>query len=164
MAAQPAQDDVKKWHRWFVVECNSRAWALVERANRDAAEDEAILLEAYASAYHWIAIGSAENRALAYSLLAHVHGLPGHGDLAAAYAERSYELFNGRESEPWQRAFAATAMALAAHSGGDAAAHARYYGEAVTLQAQLSPEDREIFDKTFARVPAPGGVRAGWCK
>jgi hypothetical protein len=143
------------WHRRFAMETNNAAWDLFERKNRAQADDERMVLSAYASAFHWAAIGNDDHRALSYSTLAHVHGTLGHAEFAKSYAERVHAFFNARESEAWKRAFAASGMALAAEAAGDHAAHAKHYAEAKALQADLSPGDREVFDKTFARIPVP---------
>ncbi len=149
------EEQIDVWHRRFAYEANNAAWDLFELQNRTQADDERMVISAYASAYHWAAIGTDDHRALSYSTLAHVHGTLGHAEFAKAYAERVHAFFNGRESDAWKRAFAATGMALAAEAAGDHTAHAKYYAEAKALQSALGPADRKIFDKTFDRIPPP---------
>ena len=52
-----APEDVDKWHKWFAVESNNRAWRLAEQTTRTPAEDEEMLNSAHA--HHPFHVGHA---------------------------------------------------------------------------------------------------------
>jgi hypothetical protein len=155
MPERPDEEELHKRHRWFAVECNNRSWTLIERPERTADEDDELLLRAHAAAFHWQAIGTEEQRALADLLLAHTHALIGRPDFASRYAGRAYGFFSAERREPWQRAFAEAAMAHAAAVSGRTLEHAAHYQRAGEIGASLGKEDREIFLATFRTIPAP---------
>jgi hypothetical protein len=162
MAGQPTEADPAKWHRWFAVEANNRAWRLSESRARSAAEDAEMLDAAHAAAYHWAKAGTALHAARAQMLLGHAHALLGHGTPAMMNARAAFDYVAAHDSPPWEVAFAHAVLANAAAAAKDAAAHAAHYGEAQALGGALADlEEREIFDAMFASVPAPGVAIGG---
>jgi hypothetical protein len=155
MAEAPTDDERRAWHRRFAVDANNRAWALVEQAELAPSDREELLRAAYASAHHWGQVGTSQQHALAALLLAIAHARLGHADLARHHATAGSAYFDGRASEPWERAFAHAAMAAAASVAGDTEGHAKHYRLAREIGATLDVEDRTIFSATFCRIPAP---------
>lgn len=159
MAEKPTQEQIDQWHRWFAVECNNRAWDLIDKETRSPEEDREMLYLAYAAAYHWSKVGKPVNDARADVTLAHAHALLGQGEPALEYARRSLAFFEGREGEErpgqdWDLAFAHAEMARAAATLGDSELHARHYQLAEQLgQAIQEAEDRQVFMAEFARIP-----------
>jgi len=47
MPQPPSAEELSRWHRWFAVECNNRAWQLADQAERTAAEDDEMLNAAH---------------------------------------------------------------------------------------------------------------------
>lgn len=141
--------------RYFAVEANNRAWALSVRP-RDADEDEEMLHAAHAAAWHWKSVGSEINWMRALMLLAEVHALLGHGELALAYARRMHDYFTSRQSPDWEIAFAESVLAHAAGVAGDKTLHRSAYGNALrAIDAIVDPEERRLVEETFRQVPAP---------
>ncbi|TWT56703.1 hypothetical protein KOR42_00570 [Thalassoglobus neptunius] len=62
--------DVAEAHRWFAIECNNRAWDLVESESRSEEEREELLMTASSAAWHWKQIGKPLNNLRAQVLLA----------------------------------------------------------------------------------------------
>jgi hypothetical protein len=155
MAVEPSAESLREWHRRFAIDANNRAWQLTEMTSRSAAEDAEMMHVAHASAWHWSKAGNAHNAALADMLLAQVHALLGHGALAVPHAQASFAYFTGRESAPWELAFAHAVRAHAASAAHDDGAHRRHWEEARALGARLEAEDRKIFDATFRTIPPP---------
>ncbi len=147
--------EAEKWHRYFAVEANNRAWRLTELAAITEEQRHEAFRTAYASAYHWFAVGTEHNRAHAELLIARVHVLMREPKPALRYATSSYLYFTGRASEKWELAFAHAAMADACALGGDPASHRQHYEQASSLGQQLNEEDRKIFLLTFNQVPRP---------
>ncbi len=155
MPDRPSPEEVGKWHRWFAIECNNRAWTLAEAEQRSNAEDAELLACAYSAAYHWSQVGTAENAALAEMLLAQAHALLGHGDLALHYARRTFDWVAANSRPDWEVAFAHAILANAAHAAGDGALHAEHYAIAKLAGDALGAEDKAIFDATFRLIPPP---------
>jgi hypothetical protein len=142
------------WHRKFAVDANNRAWALAEKPELTADEARELLYAAYASAYHWSKIGTEEQFARAELLLGQAHARLGHGGLAMKFAMQAFNSITSRETEPWETAFAHAVLANAAAASGDWQLHGEYFRKAKALGESLAdPEDRQVFLKTFDRVP-----------
>ncbi len=149
-------DEVAASHRWHAVECNNLAWSLSELPSRTPTQDAEMLHAAHAAAFHWHKVGTEENAARASMLLGHVHAALGHGGLALWYAEDSYRYLVDHNPPDWEIAFACAVLAHAAYAAGDAGLHRDNYSRARDLgQAIAGSEDREIFLRTFARIPSP---------
>ena len=155
MTNTPDENDPVKWHRYFAIECNNRAWEL-SVAQRGETEDEEMLNAAHASALHWQVAGDELNRMRARMLLAEVHALLGLGRSAFGYARAMRDFFLSRDTEDWELAFTHAICAHAAHAAGMQDEHARAYDEAMrAIEAIAGDEDREIVMQTFTQVPAP---------
>ena len=156
---QPDKEALDKWHRWFAVECNNRAWELAAVPGRTPEEDREMLSAAYAAAFHWSKVGKPVNTMRADLLLAHVHALLGHGREALAYAASCLRFCETNEHEAWDVAFAHLEMALAAATSGDAEQHARHYAIACGMGERLEDEeDRQCFAEELDRIPVPSGA------
>jgi hypothetical protein len=153
---QPDKPTIDHWHRWFAVECNNRAWDLTAQPTRTPGEEREMLTSAYAAAYHWSQVGQPINDARADTLLAHVHALLGEGGKAMAYARRCLEFCEANECESWDLAFSHLEVALAAAGLGETKLHRLHHQRARQLgDALQEAEEREYFDKEFARIPVP---------
>ena len=156
MATPPAAEDLTRWHRWFAVDCNNRAWQLAEKPARTDAENDELLNAAHAAALHWNAIGTPLNHARATMLLASAHAHCGDGQLALRYARTSHDYFASNETPDWEIAFSHAVMAHAAAVSGNKRLHVEHYDAARTAGTAIKDhEDKAIFDKSFATIPAP---------
>jgi hypothetical protein len=155
MAEQPTQEAIDKWHRWFAVECNNRAWDLMSKSDRVQTEERDMLYLAYASAFHWSKVGTPLHNARAEVTLAHAHALLGHGEMSLHYAQRCLAFFESNPGEDWDIAFAHAEVAHAAAVLGDVELHARHYAAAKARGAAIAgDEDRRVFEEEFAHIPA----------
>lgn len=153
--SQPDANEIRKWHQWFAVETNNRAWSLSEQQALTSEETEELLHTAYASLHHWRAVGTDENAALARQLLARVHALRGEAEPATRNARMCLAFFESRSSEPWQLAFSYAVAAAAAAIANDTAGHREFYARAKEIGDTLDTEDKGIFERTFERIPRP---------
>jgi hypothetical protein len=156
MLQAPSNTDAAAWQRFFAMSANNAAWDLSTHP-MDAARAAQLLDAAHASAWHWKAIGTELNRMRAAMLLAQAHALAGHGATALAYAREMRDYFLGRPDTPdWEIAFAHAVHAHAAHVAGEHDEHRDSYALAATaVKAIASPQDRDIVEQTFRRVPLP---------
>jgi hypothetical protein len=148
------EEELRKLHRHFAIECNNRAWRLSEAPSRSPLDDREMLDAAHAAAFHWSKVGTELHMARAGLLLGHVHALLGRGDSAMRYARGAFDFVSARESPAWELAFANAILANAAAAARDRATHAEHYARARSLGAALDGEDRSIFDATFRTIPA----------
>jgi hypothetical protein len=156
MATPPTADELTRWHRWFAVECNNRAWHLADQKHRTDAENDELLNAAHAAAQHWHAIGTPLHGARATMLLAHAHAACGDGLLAIRYARTSHDYFMSNETPDWEIAFSHAVMAHAAAAAGNKQLHGVHYEAARAAGAAIEEdEDKAIFTASFATIPAP---------
>ena len=156
MSEQPSAEELARWHRWFAIECNNRAWQLADQATRTAAEADEMLNSAHAAALHWAQVGTPLNDARAQMLLGHVHAILGNGATAQRFARASHAFLTTVDTPDWEIAFSHAVMANAAAAAKDPAAHRLHHAAARAAGDRIAGgEDRAIFEATFARVPAP---------
>jgi hypothetical protein len=148
------EDELRRLHKHFAIECNNRAWRLSEAPRRGDSEDREMLDAAHAAAFHWSKVGTELNMAGAAMLLGHVHALLGHGDVAVSYARSSFDFVTERESPAWEVAFAHAVLANASAAARDTVNHAAHYAQAKELGAALDDEERSYFDAMFRTIPS----------
>ncbi|MBI1338305.1 MAG: hypothetical protein GC164_15290 [Phycisphaera sp.] len=155
---EPDQTEIDRWHKWFAIECNNRAWELITLPERSGDQSHELELVAHASAYHWSVVGKPIHVARADCLLSAMLVALRRGDEAMRYAKRYLGFCELNDCEAWDRAFAHAGVAHAAYLLGDLATHNLEYTTAKTLGESLTDEeDRKQFFSEFARVPAPRG-------
>ncbi len=138
------------------MKMNNRAWAIAENPARTPAEEEEMLGAAHGAALHWSRVGTDRNQAAADMLLGQVYAVLGQGSPALRYARRSQEYITTHESPDWEVAFAHAVLANAARAAGETALYETHYALAKSLgEAIADSEDKEIFESTFAQIPAP---------
>lgn len=149
--------EIPRAHRWFAVECNNRAWDLVEAGSRTADETEEMLHAAHAAWLHWKAVGTPLNTLRAEKLLATAYAVAGLGERALWHAERCVELSEqaGDTQTPFDRAGAwgclSRALGLAVRTDSTrqpavdmATARAREWASKLE-----DPQDRSLVEKLF---------------
>jgi hypothetical protein len=156
MSADLSPDEIARSHRWHAIECNNLAWRLSDQPERTISESEEMLHAAHASAFHWAMAGTERNTARAKLLLGHVYAALGDGPTAQRYAQQSCTYLMAHDPPDWEMAFAEAILAHAAFAARDPALHREHYTRARELgDAIADPEDREIFFKTYDRIPRP---------
>jgi len=150
----PADDAQEALHRRLAVDANNSAWELLGGQERTADDVDDLLERAYAAAYHWrrAARRGPEHAARAAWLIAHVHAVVGHGELALHHADRAMALTVTPGLSDFDLAYAheGRARALACLGRRDDAATALAAAGAVPI---ADPEDRAIFVADLAAGP-----------
>jgi hypothetical protein len=156
VADRPTPEDIARWHKWFAVSCNNHAWQLVEQPLRTPSEVHEMLHAAHAAAWHWARVGTALNEARAQMLLGMAHALADNGALALRYAMSSFNYFNEHEAPRWEQAFSHATLAAAARAAGNRELYVEHHAEAARLGDAIGdPDERAVFMRSFAQVPAP---------
>ncbi|HSX21765.1 MAG TPA: hypothetical protein VLE97_03215 [Gaiellaceae bacterium] len=127
-------------------------------------DPDELLHTAHASAYHWMQVGTAANRARSEWLCARVYSELGRAEPALHHARRCLELVESDPAamEDWDLAAAYEALARAHAVAGDAAESARYRDLGLQAVAQVADaEDGEHIaaDLRGIQVPSANVVR-----
>jgi hypothetical protein len=141
-------------HRQLGMDAFNHTWTLIEKPHRTREEDDEMLHEAHASAYHWLKApeARAENRARSEWQCSRVYAVLGRSEPALHHARRCLELCEENGIGDWDLAFAHEALARAYALAGqrdDAARHER-----LARAAQIADqEDREHLLEALGTLP-----------
>jgi hypothetical protein len=156
-----AELDAASAHRHFSTDCFNRAWALIEKPDRSAAETEAMVLCALASLWHWTQRPdcTARNLSIGHWQVSRVYALAGQGDNAMRHARRSLELAEG--APPFYVGYGHEAVARAAHVSGDRRLLSEHLHQARRCAAAVSDaEERELLERDLQSLEVLGDQRA----
>jgi hypothetical protein len=147
---------VSSEERQLGVDLYNDTWRLLEK-ERTPAEDEELLHQVHASAYHWLRAPESEpkNRARSEWLCSRVYSVLGRAEPALHHAERCLAICEQHAGnvEDWDLAFAYEALARASRVAGNEAEAQRYQHRGRELAEQISdPEDKEIVLRDYATL------------
>ena len=137
--------DEQTGHRYFAASGFNRTWELIDLPARTDAENEQMLLRAYASLWHWTqrADCTPRNLSVGYWLISRVHALLKQAGPAKHFGELSLE--SAEQEPPFYKAYAYEALARAAMEGGDRAGLEQSLQNARQLADQVTEtEDRSM--------------------
>jgi hypothetical protein len=147
---------VSSEERQLGVDLYNDTWRLLEK-ERTPEEDDELLHQAHASAYHWLKAPESEpkNRARSEWLCSRVYSVLGRAEPAMHHAERSLAICEEHAGnvEDWDLAFAYEALARASRVAGNDEDAQRYEQQGRELAEQISdPEDKEIVLRDYATL------------
>ena len=137
--ADPAPEEVARWHRLFAPQFFKRTWELMDRHPLAASEVDEMLSSAFAQRAHWYAVGDARARAIADWQVSRAALLAGYPDLARRFGERALE--SGRDLDPFVLGFAHEALARAAAEVDDVDTYEAHLLAAQELALQIEDEE-----------------------
>jgi len=143
---------LKENHLQFAKSTNNRVWDLLEKNGRSPAEDQEMLLTAFASLYHWMKAGTAVNTQRGYWMLSRVHQALNLGEAALEWALKCQEITENKISEmkDFDLAFAREGLARAYALSGDLDKAQEHYDLAAELGKKIAnSEDRQVFLNDF---------------
>jgi hypothetical protein len=152
----PPPLDLPRAHRYFAVEFNNLAWALVEDPSRDAAGTERMIHAAHAACLHWLNAGNALNHQRALCLLATAYAKADITAAATYFASRCLALSaeNGDTQTIFDRATAHGCAAIANRLAGNVDLAAAEQGLAEEAAAKFDDaSDRVVFDRLYPARP-----------
>lgn len=149
----PTAFDEVSGHRFFAANGFNRTWELIDKPNRTPADDEQMLLRAYASLWHWTqrADCKPQNLSIGYWLVSRVHALLNQPEPARQFGELSLQ--QATDQPPFYIGYAHEALARAAAIAGDAdrrtyhLALANGYAALVTVE-----EERRLLETDLETV------------
>ena len=143
-------------HRRLGVDLYNATWELLDREDRSAEEDDALVARAHASFYHWSQVADVrpENVGRGHWLCSRVHAVLGQADTAAHHAARYVAIARAGGVADWDLAAALEASARAAAVKGDFDAAERLEAEAREACAAVTDaEDRTVVEADLATLP-----------
>jgi hypothetical protein len=147
-------------HRHFSVECFNRTWKLMDTPTRTPEDDDAMVLAAAASLWHWTqrADCTERNLSVGHWQVSRAYALLGRREEAMWHAERC--LAHSEHLPPFYLAYAHEAVARAALAAADAGRlrdhleQARRHAAAVTDDAERGLLEKDLSDLAGAAGPA----------
>ncbi|MCO6045454.1 hypothetical protein NG895_16205 [Aeoliella sp. ICT_H6.2] len=139
--------DLVQAHRYFSASCFNRTWAQIENADRTPAEDDAMVLTAAASLWHWTQRPDCtdENLSIGHWLLSRTLALAGQGEASMRHGLRSLEL--AAESSSFYIGYGHEAVARAALVLSDETSFRAHLREAEACLTQIAePSERELLE------------------
>ena len=134
------------------VELFNRTWALLESPGPDPDE---LVHCAHASAYHWMQVGTAANRARSEWQCARVYAVLGRAEPALHHARRCLELCESApdEIEEFDLPFAFEALARAHAVAGDETQAREWLDRARAASEKIADEDdRVLLEADLANI------------
>jgi DNA-binding transcriptional MerR regulator len=146
----PAEALDAETHRRLGVDLFNKTWTLMEKENRSQAEDDEMLHCAHASAYHWLQVGTAANRARSEWQCSRVYTVLGRPEPALYHAGRCLELVEGSPDamEQFDLPAALEALARAHCLAGDDEEARRWLERGRAEAAKIEDEDDRVIIET----------------
>jgi hypothetical protein len=154
MPDQPAFD-FPAAHRYLSGYCFNTAWALIDKPDRTPAEDEQMLLRAFASFYHWTqrADCTSENRSVSLWQISRIYALLGQPDNARRYAEQCRAESDSPEVPPYCLGYAYEALARAEMLAGNRDKMEDHLAAAINVSTQMTDEEtKELLLKDLKTI------------
>ena len=136
-------------HKEFAKRTNGRVWQLLDKENRNQAENDELLYAAFASCYHWYKIGTGVHRQRGEYLVAKVYMSLNNPEQALHHAQKCLALTKQyqNEMEDFDFAFAYEGAARVYAMNGKVEQAMKYHKMAREAGDQIEDaEDKQIFD------------------
>jgi hypothetical protein len=143
-------------HRRLGAGLYNFTWTLMEKPDRTADETDLMIESAHASAFHWMQIGTLNNRARGHWLCSRAYAVAGRAEPSLWHAQRCLALVEagGGDFEDWERGSALEAVSRAYAVGGDREEAVHYRDMAAAELTKIKEDgDREVLEKDLASIP-----------
>jgi hypothetical protein len=145
--------DLETWHRTFAPKAFNETWSLLDIDEPTREEEEDMLSSAFAQRYHWYAVGTPRNRAIADWQISRVAAVLGYADLASRFGERSLAVCIDNDLDAFVTGFAHEAIARAAAEVDDVETFTEHLEAAKQKLAEIEdPEDREVLEADLTEM------------
>ena len=141
-------------HREVAVALFNHTWTLIEVENRSEEQDCEMVHSAHASAYHWMQVGTAANRARSEWQCSRVYTVLGRAEPALWHARKCLAICEREGIGDWDLGFAYEAVARAYAVAGDADETKRWLEQARNAAAEIAEDDdRELLLSDLETIP-----------
>lgn len=144
-------------HRFFSVHCFNSVWGLLDKTDRNAADNEQMVALAHASVWHWTQRDDCtpRNLSIGYWQLSRVYATIGHGERAQHYGQLCLNV--SRDDEPFYSGYAHEALARAAAVLNDARRVSEHLLHARNLAATVvESDDRKALEDDLDSITLQG--------
>ena len=149
----PSEEDLLSWHRTLAPRAFNDTWTLLDKDELTREEEEQMLASTFAQKFHWAAVGDARNWAIADWQVSRVLAVMGYAELSRRFGERSLEIAQEHDLDPFVKGFAHEAIARAAADIDDIDTFAEHVAAARALAAEIEdPEDRDVLAADLAEM------------
>ncbi len=149
----PADADLAIWHHTFAPRAFNEAWALLDLADPNREEEEAMLAAAFAQRYHWYQVGTPRNQAIADWQVSRVAAVLGYADLALRFGERSLAICLDHDLDAFVTGFAHEAIARAAADVDDIEMFTEHLEAAKEKLTEIEdPGERDTLEADLAEM------------
>jgi hypothetical protein len=132
-----------------------RTWLYLDRDDRSAAHDAAMVACAEASLWHWRRVGAATQWAIGEWQCSRVYAVLGEGELALEHAVRCRDIAEADRVDDFVPASAHEALARAHAVLGDFESAREERNIAYRLAVELDGEDRDVIEHDLGTIPIP---------
>jgi DNA-binding transcriptional MerR regulator len=130
-------------------------WELLEKEDRTEADDAQMLHQAHASCYHWMQVGTLQNRARGEWMCSHVYAVLGRAEPALFHAQIVLDICRREGIGDFDLGYAYEAMARASAVAGDTDEAHRWAELARSASTEIANDvDKEIFMGDLETLPA----------
>jgi tetratricopeptide (TPR) repeat protein len=132
----------------------NRVWWLLDATSRSQEQEDELVHAVHASAYHWLRIGTAQNRARGEWQCSHVYAVVGRPEPALHHARRCLAICEANGIGNFDLGFAYEALARAHAIAGDHDEAMRWVAAARDAADDVAEdEDRELLLSDLATIP-----------
>lgn len=149
----PGAEEIATLHRTLAPRAFNETWTLLDAEDLEREEEEQMLASTFAQRYHWYAVGTERNRAIADWQVSRVAAVLGYADLARRFGERSLEIAIEYSLDPFVMGFAHEAIARAAAVVDDVETFTEHLELARATLAEIEDDqDREVLQADLAEM------------
>lgn len=148
--------DLAQAHRYFAANCFNDTWSQIEKPDRTPAEDDAMVLTAAASLWHWMQRHDCtdENLSIGHWLLSRTLALAEQGEASMRHGLRALEL--AAESSGFYVGYGHEAVARAAVVLNDEATFHTHLQKAQRCLGEVAdPSEREMLEQDLQNLTSP---------
>ncbi len=154
MPTQP-DFDLGPAHEYFSAHCFNQTWDHIDKPSRDAKEDEAMLLLAMSSLWHWTQREDCtpKNFAIGYWQVSRVYALLGQADNSRHFGRLSLDLARSNSLAPFYVGYAYEALARAELVAGNKTKMEEHLKEARGFAEQVTEaDDKQLLIKDLDNI------------
>lgn len=141
-------------HRQVGIALFNHTWTLLERETRTVEQVDEMIHAAHASAYHWMQVGTAANRARSEWQCSRVYAVLGRGEPAVWHARRCQQICEREGIGDWDLGFAYEALARAHAVAGDRDEARRWLEQAHNAATEIAEDDnRQLLLSDLETIP-----------
>ena len=127
-------------HRQVGIALFNHTWTLLELESRTQEQIDEMIHSAHASAYHWMQVGTAANRARSEWQCSRVYAVVGRGEPAIWHGRRCLEICEREGIGDWDLGFAYESLARAHAVAGDTDESRRWLEQARSAAAEIAED------------------------